>query len=102
VRQFDVYENPSVSGRAFAPYVVVLSSHLMLRFDDAIVAPLINDAVHAVPELELAVTIAEEPLTLVISELSTVRQRVLKRRVGSLLDHEFDIRRALDRLFTGF
>jgi len=39
---------------------------------------------------------------LVVTELASMRGEHLKRRVGSLLAHEDDIRRALDRLFTGF
>ena len=102
MRQFDVYQNPSVSGRRFAPYLVILSSHLLNDFDDAVVAPLVNDAIKTVPELEIPIRIDDQPLTLVISEISTLEKRALHRRVGTLLDHEYDIRRALDRLFTGF
>ena len=102
VRQFDVYPNPSASGRRFAPYLVVLSSHLLNDFDDAVVAPLVNDAVKTVPELEIPVSLGDERLTLVVSEMSTLEKRALQRRIGSLAKREFDIRRALDRLFTGF
>ena len=102
MRQFDVYENPSSAGSRFAPYLVVLSSHLLADFDDAVVAPLVNDANGTVSELELDVSVQDQELVLVISELSTIASRNLRRRVGSLLDHEFEIRRALDRLFTGF
>ncbi len=102
VRQFGVYENPSASGRRFAPYLVVLSSHLLADFDDVVVAPLVNDAKGTVSELEIDVSVQDQELVLVISELSTIASRTLRRRIGTLLDHEFDIRRALDRLFTGF
>ena len=102
MRQFDVFENPVSEARRFAPYVVLLSSHLVPRLEDVIVAPLVNDASHQLGELELAVDIETERLTLVISELSTLRARELRRRVRSLRNQEFEIRRALDRLFTGF
>lgn len=102
MRQFDVYENPSREARCFAPYLVVLSSHLLLDFDDAVVAPLVNDSQRTVPGLELEVEMNGEPLVLVISEMAGVEGRTLRRRVGSLLSHEDDIRRAIDRLFTGF
>lgn len=102
LRQFDVLENPAAGARGFAPYLVVLSSHLIPALEDVIVAPLVNDAVHRLGEIELAVEIEGAQLTLVISELSTMRTRDLRRRVGSLIEQEFDIRRALDRLFTGF
>lgn len=102
MRQFDVYENPSPAARRFAPYLVVLSSHLLLDFDDAVVAPLVNDSQRTVPGLELDIDLNGEPLVLVISEMAGVEGRTLRRHLGSLLSHQDDIRRALDRLFTGF
>ena len=102
MRQFDVYENPSRDARLFAPYLVVLSSHLLLDFDDAVVAPLVNDSRRTVPALELDIEMNGEALVLVISEMAGVEGRALRRRVGSLLALEDDIRLALDRLFTGF
>jgi toxin CcdB len=102
MRQFDVYENPSPEARRFAPYLVVLSTHLLLGFDDAVVAPLVNDSQRTVPGLELDIEMNGEPLVLVISEFAGVEGQALRRRVGSLGAHEDDIRRALDRLFTGF
>ena len=102
MKQFDVYENPSPAARRFAPYLVVLSSHLLLDFDDAVVAPLVNDSRHTVEGLELDIDLNGEMLVLVISEISGVEGRVLRRRVGSITTYEDDIRRALDRLFTGF
>ncbi|WP_395943690.1 CcdB family protein [Brevundimonas sp.] len=102
VKQFNVFENPSPEARRFAPYLVVLSSHLVLDFDDAVVAPLVNDSQATVGSLEIEVDFASENLVLVVSELAAMAGRNLKRRVGSLAAHEDDIRRALDRLFTGF
>jgi hypothetical protein len=37
-----------------------------------------------------------------VTLLANIDRAALRRRVGSLIDQEFDIRRALDRLFTGF
>ena len=61
-----------------------------------------NDAQHTVSALELDGEIEGEPLVMVISDLSAIEGRELRRRVGTLENREFDIRRALDRLFTGF
>jgi toxin CcdB len=102
VRQFDVFENPSSEARRFAPFLVVLSSHLVLGFDDAIVAPLVNDSQATVGTLEIDVDFADARLVLVVSELVGMAGRNLRHRVGSLASYEDDIRRALDRLFTGF
>ena len=72
MRQFDVYENPSAEAPGFAPYVVVLSSHLIVGFDDAVVAPLVNDSLATVTAFEIPVTIRDEELVIVISELAGV------------------------------
>ena len=41
-------------------------------------------------------------LLISITGMTAIRQTDLRRRVGSTVEHEDDIRRALDRLFTGF
>ncbi|KQY93113.1 MULTISPECIES: CcdB family protein [unclassified Brevundimonas] len=102
MRQFDVFENPSPAARRFAPYLVVMSSHLLLDFDDAVVAPPVNDSQGTVPGLELDIDLNGEPLVLVISEMAGVEGRTLRRQVGTLVACEDATRRALDRLFTGF
>jgi toxin CcdB len=102
VKQFDVFENPSPEARRFAPYLVVLSSHLVMGFDDAVVAPLVNDSQATVGALEMEIDFAGEGLVLVVSELASMAGRNLRRRIGSVTHHEDGIRRALDRLFTGF
>lgn len=102
MRQFDVYENPSREARRFAPYVVILSTHLIVGLEDAVVAPLVNDSSAIVAGFEIPVTIHDQPLVIILTELAGVQRASLKRRIGSLLSHEDDIRRGLDRLFTGF
>ena len=102
MRQFDAYTNPSPEARQIAPFLVVLSSHHLHGLPNVTVAPAVNDAEKALGDLELDVVIQDEPVTLVISELFSLPASVLRRRVGSLAEHEDDIRRALDRLFTGF
>jgi len=53
VKQFDVFENPSAAAWRYAPYLVVLSSHLILDFDDAVIAPMVNDSQATVGTLEV-------------------------------------------------
>ena len=102
MRQFDAYQNPSPEAREIAPYLVVLSSHHLRGFSEVVVAPAVNDAMRLVGDLELPVEIQGEALTLLISELFSIAATNLRRRAESLAEHEDAIRRALDRLFTGF
>jgi hypothetical protein len=101
VRQFEVYENPEAETKAFAPYLVILSSHLSdLRV--VVFAPLFRDRSGVAGVVEVKVELGEERLFVSLLDLASVDPQRLRRRIGSLLDHEYDIRRGLDRLFNGF
>ncbi len=102
MRQFEAYQNPSPEARKAAPFLVVLSSHHLRDLTEVVVAPVVGDAPVRILELELPVSVQDRELTLVVSDMFSVRSEFLRRRVDSLAAHEDDIRRALDRLFTGF
>ncbi|MDI1365856.1 MAG: CcdB family protein [bacterium] len=102
MRQFDLYENPAMPMRMGAPFVVVLSSHLLGDLIEAVVAPVRRGASAGVPGLEVPVVIDGEALLVSVSGIAGIRAEALRRRIGSLLAQEDEIRRALDRLFTGF
>ncbi|OYW29891.1 MAG: hypothetical protein B7Z44_03160 [Caulobacter sp. 12-67-6] len=88
--------------RAGAPFVVVLSSHLLGDLIEAVVAPVRRGASAGIPGLEVPVVIEGETLLVSVSGVAGIRATALRNRKGSLLAQEDDIRRALDRLFTGF
>lgn len=48
------------------------------------------------------VTFAGEPLMISVAEMVAILRTTLVAKAGSVSDAEDDIRRALDRLFTGF
>jgi toxin CcdB len=102
LRQFDVVENPSPSGRAYAPYLVVLQSHHLDPLDSVILAPVVRDADRPLSLLDVTVEVAGETLVVAMAELASVNRQLLRQAVLSISDHEDDLRRALDRLFTGF
>jgi toxin CcdB len=102
LRQFDAYLNPSPESRNVAPFLVVLSSHHLRELDEVVVAPAVNDAKRQVSGLEIGVEIGGQPLVLVVSELFSMTASLLRSRATNLLTQEDEIRRALDRLFTGF
>jgi hypothetical protein len=102
VRQFDVFTNPSERSLGFAPFVVILQSHHLQGIDTAVVAPLIRESSPTLTGFDLPIGFNDEALYLAISELSSVEIGLLRRAVGSLAEHDYEIRRALDRLVTGF
>lgn len=99
MRQYDVYLAPGAAAQ-ITPYVVVLTSHYM-RLRAVLVAPMLA-AFSAVESAELMVRYEGAEFTLSLLDMAAVEPRALKHCVGSLADQEDAIRRAVDRLFTGF
>ena len=102
MRQFDVLQNPNAATRGYAPYGVVLQSHHLDALDTVMLAPLVNDAKRSMSFVDVPVEFLGESLILVIAEAAGVPRQGLGRTLGNLIAHEDAIRRALDRLFTGF
>ena len=102
MRQFEVYPNPSKASAAFAPYILVLQSHHLNVLDTIVVAPVVMDASKPIAPLDVPVQIGDQHLVVAIGELGVVSRSSVRRRITDLSAHEDAIRRALDRLFTGF
>lgn len=101
MRQFDLVDNPSTKSRAAAPYFVILQSH-HIELDTVVVAPLLRDVRRQFTGIDVQVTVGGEPLVLALTELFSIDRALLKSAGQNLLDHEDAIRRALERVFTGF
>lgn len=63
---------------------------------------IVQDGRSAFTHTSVEVTFADIAHIVLIGELTSVHSRVLLRSLGDLQAYEDDIRRALDRLFTGF
>jgi hypothetical protein len=82
---------------------MVVQSHLYDEGATVLVAPLFRMPEEAVlTKVTLRVVHADEAFVLMLSELAALDRRSLGPTRGSLADREDDIRRALDRLLTGF
>ncbi|MFN3816810.1 MAG: CcdB family protein [Brevundimonas sp.] len=102
VKQFDLYRTPSAPLHEVAPYLVVLSSHLFADLTEVVVAPVVRHGQLEASSFDVPVEWNSEAFNVSVIGLAAIRSIHLRDCVGSLLKHEFDIRRALDRLFTGF
>jgi len=103
LRQFDVYEAPTEAARRIAPFVVVVQSHFLDGVPTVIIAPLLRPAERpAYADVSVPLRFADQDLVLSLAELVTVDRATLRRARGTLLEHEDEIRRALERVFTGF
>lgn len=103
IRQFDLFANPSLRSRDDAPYVVVLQSHHAGDLPTVVVAPVYRrEAFEAFTKLSVEVEDRGHALVVSIPQLVAISTMLLHRRRGDLRTHEDAIRRALDRLFTGF
>ena len=103
IRQFDIHPSPSASSSADAPLVCVLQSHYLEAIDTVMVAPLLR-AKGKITATQVAVPVEfeGENYLLDVSLMANIERTAVGRPRGNLLDSEYDIRRALDRLFTGF
>lgn len=103
MRQFDIFENPSGRSRPVIPYVVVLQSHLLNAMPTVVVAPLVrDDGRQAYSRTSAKISFRGEQFALSVAEVVATDVRQLRRAVGSLAEQEFEIRRAIDAVFTGF
>ena len=89
IRQFDVFENPNDRLRNQVPFVVAIQSHFLEALRTTIVAPLFRAEVLP-PErgIILPVTFQGEPLALNVALLANIEVRMLRRSLGSLVEHE--------------
>lgn len=101
-RQFDVVANPEAKRRPTVPFMVVLQSH-HLPMQTTIVAPIrrVEDT-EGVGDIEVPVSVHDARYAIMVSELAHLPTRMVGRTVESLADNEDDIRRGLEKLFTGF
>lgn len=102
MRQFDVLVNPARGEHTWAPYMVVLQSHYLESLETTVVAPLVDDAERPVTAVDIQVAFNGRNLVLAVGELRGSALASDRRAIGSLVEHEDHIRRAIDRLFSGF
>ena len=103
MRQFDVYVSPSEATRRIAPFVVVLQSHFLDDLPTVVVAPMLRQSERpAYEHVSIEIDFGGERLVVSPAEMIAIDRRQLKGRKGNLGEHEDLIRRAIERLFTGF
>lgn len=80
-----------------------MQSHLLEAMPTVLVAPMLRgDGRQVYTKVSLSIAFQGNGYVLSVGELVTVDVRLVGGRVGSVVEHEDEIRRALDRLFTGF
>lgn len=88
--------------RRGVPFVVVLSSHLLHDLTEVIAAAVLAGRTTKLTDFEIPIVHDDAALLISMSGMAAIRSADLRRRAGSFAAHEDAIRRALDRLFTGF
>ena len=103
MRQFDVYDAPTMASRRIAPYVVIAQSHFLEGVPTVLVAPLLRLTERpAYAQVSVLVRFQDQDLGVSLAELAVTDRANLRHHQGNHLDHEDAIRRALDRVFSGF
>jgi len=102
-RQFDVVDNPTEASRSKVPYLVVLQSHFLAALNTTIVAPLFRpEVIPAESAVMLPIVLNGEALVLDVALIANIETKRLRGVVGNLVQYDLEIRRAIDRLLTGF
>ncbi len=102
MQQYDVIDNPIASMRTDVPYLVSLQSHYLRDIDSVVVAPVVLDGLRPLSSLDVPVHFADRLMVVAIAEMSSMFRPTGSRSRGSLAGHHDDIRRAIEKLFTGF
>jgi toxin CcdB len=102
VRQFDLIRNPDPRTEAYSPYLMVLQSHHLEPLDTVMLSPVIRDGHRPLSPVDIAIEFRAEQFVVAVAESAGVPRAGYGPKLGSLTAYEDDIRRALDRLFTGF
>ena len=102
IRQFDLVENPSRHSRSLYPFLVVLQSHHLDASHLTVVAPVLPRTAPAVTLTSVAFDFQDRQYYLLVGELTSIDANLVRSAVGSVRSHEDAIRRALERVFSGF
>ncbi|MEQ1671601.1 MAG: CcdB family protein [Hyphomicrobium sp.] len=82
---------------------VLLQSDLLNERETRIVAPLISrKKVKLTPVLHLEIMIGRKPYLLATEKMAAIERSEVAAVIGSIADRDYEIRRALDIVFTGF
>lgn len=103
MQQFDVchLRGPGRSTKS-AGLVLILQADLLDTIETCVVAPLVtHDALPAIRKLRPEFVVGGKRYRLICDRLSALERKNIGAIVGSLKDHEWDIRRALDLVFVG-
>ena len=79
----------------------MLQSHYLEPLDSIIVAPIVRDAARPMSVLDVAVEIDGEALVMTVGELFSIERDLLKVVRSTLASQEDQVRRAIERAFTG-
>jgi toxin CcdB len=98
--RFDIYKMPG----SHPGYLVDVQAPLLDHLATRAVLPLEPLAPNTIPirDLNPIIPIGDTPHILLTQAIVAVPLRALKRPIGSLIDHQDAITRALDLLLTGF
>ncbi len=103
MRQFDVFPNPSPRSRGAVPYLLVMQSHFLDEMTTTLIAPLVREPRSGeFSRVSVAIEFDGEALHASLAEMAPILRASLRQAIGNASAYEFAIRRALDRLFTGF
>ncbi|WP_339724626.1 CcdB family protein [uncultured Paraglaciecola sp.] len=101
MKQFDVYLNPIVKGRALYPYVCCLQSELLDGLFTRVVCFVTDDATVAFDKVSVPISINDTEFHLCMNVMATIESNRLSDLVGNVMDSRDAIVNAYDALLMG-
>ena len=103
MRQFDICRLRQREGqRRPVELIVILQSHLFTDLDTRVTAPLVPmERLPPLHRLRPQFAVGRKQHRLIVDRLSVLSTRDIGAVVGSAIEHEYDIRRALEIVFMG-
>lgn len=101
-RQFDVFSNPSVHGRHWRPFLVVIQSDVLADFRTRVVVPLVHKTeIKPIARLNPLVVVDGKELYFHPVELAHIPRDLLRDSIDNLEAERDKLVAAIDLVFTG-
>ena len=101
MKQFDVYLNPIVKGRALYPYVCCLQSELLDGLSTRVVCFVTSDATVAFDKVSVPISIDNTEFHLCMNVIATIESNRLSELICNVIDSRDGIVNAYDALLMG-
>src|ERR1700741_2610952 len=101
-RQFDVFANPSIQGRRWRPFIVIIQAEFLADFRTRAIVPLVpKQEIKPIARLNPIVAVEGEEFYFHSVEMAHIPRNLLRDRIPNLQAARDKRSAAIDLVFTG-